>query len=63
MQLDTDWNGLSPDSVVIESVTRHKFIYCRATTFQTERTNSYNLKNTLIEGDIAVFRNPQISPS
>lgn len=61
MQLDTDWNGLSPDSVVIESVTRHKFMYCRATTFQTERTNSY--KNTLIEGDIAVFRNPQISPS
>lgn len=44
MQLDTDWNGLSPDSEVIESVTRHKFIYCRATTFKTERTNSYNFE-------------------
>lgn len=38
MQLDTDWNGLSPDSVVIESVTR------------TERTNSYNFEKYLNRG-------------
>lgn len=63
MQLDTDWNGLSPDSEVIEVLRdTNSYIAVRLPSKQKERTPII-LNNTLIEGDIAVFRNPQISPS